>query len=73
MSDLTTPLTHNEAVARGLPTQALLDALIVRGVLHGERQLSAGPIPVYRTERRWVTSWEPTPPAKVHEGAPTRP
>ena len=40
--------------------QVLLDELVRRGVLHGERQLSAGPIPVYRAERRWVTPWEAT-------------
>jgi hypothetical protein len=48
------------ALAANLPTDVMLVALKERGALHSEHQLSAGAIPVYRVERRWVTPWEAT-------------
>jgi hypothetical protein len=55
----TTDPDAQAALAANLPTDVMLTALVERGALHGERQLSAGPIPVYRTEHRLVTQWRP--------------
>jgi hypothetical protein len=60
VSDLTTPISHNEAVARSLPTRALLDALIVRGVLGKEEAggYSDGTPRQWVESVRYVTDWE---------------